>query len=43
VIKENIKLKNQDSGKPENNLQRELIFQGGGSLGAYESGDFKAI
>jgi predicted acylesterase/phospholipase RssA len=43
VVNENIKGKNQYLGKPDYNLQRALVFQSGGSLGAYESGDFKAI
>ena len=43
MIKENTSRKNQDSGKPEYNIQRALVFQGGGSLGAYESGVFKAL
>lgn len=43
MVNENIKGKNQYLGKPDYNLQRALVFQGGGSLGAYESGVFKAI
>jgi NTE family protein len=29
--------------KTKNDFQRALIFQGGGSLGAYEAGAYKAV
>jgi NTE family protein len=44
VTNGNIKAKNrQIADNPKHNRQRALVFQGGGSLGAYEAGVFKAL
>jgi NTE family protein len=43
VIKEYVKGKKSHIDQPKYNRQRALVFQGGGSLGAYEAGVFKAL
>jgi NTE family protein len=43
VTNGNTKEKDKRIDKPKHNVQRALVFQGGGSLGAYEAGVFKAV